>query len=86
MPDTELSLGPKLGGSYDCCLLTGRNMLLAIATTLSPATNLGFLLYKKPGGSLFVERLPGRIFHKGPHPKTGRRFICVRGLAKPPAQ
>lgn len=33
----------------------------------------------KPDGSPFTERLPGGIFHQGPHPIAGRPFICMRG-------
>jgi hypothetical protein len=32
-----------------------------------------------PDGSAFTDRLPGGIFHQGPHPATGRPFICMRG-------
>ena len=32
-----------------------------------------------PDGSAMTDRLPGSIFHPGPHPATGRPFICMRG-------
>lgn len=30
-------------------------------------------------GSYFTGATPGDIFHQGPHPNTGRPFVCMRG-------
>jgi hypothetical protein len=32
-----------------------------------------------PDGSPLAGTVPGGIFHPGPHPSTGRPFICMRG-------
>ncbi len=32
-----------------------------------------------PDGSPLSKPIPGGIFHPGPHPNTGRPFICMRG-------
>jgi hypothetical protein len=32
-----------------------------------------------PDGSPLTGPIPGDIFHLGPHPATGRPFICMRG-------
>ena len=30
-------------------------------------------------GGLYAGRIPGGQFHPGPHPATGRPFVCMRG-------
>ncbi len=32
-----------------------------------------------PDGSVLAGPIPGGIFHPGPHPSSGRPFICMRG-------
>ena len=32
-----------------------------------------------PDGSYYAGTMPGDIFHQGPHPRTGRPFVCMRG-------
>ena len=32
-----------------------------------------------PDGSPLPAPIPGGVFHPGPHPNTGRPFICMRG-------
>lgn len=32
-----------------------------------------------PDGSTLSGQIPGGIFHPGPHPSTGRPFVCMRG-------